>query len=35
MVAQALVVQQHARNDERPGKRPAPCLIRACNEPRA
>jgi hypothetical protein len=35
MVAQALVVQQHARDDERPGKGAPSRLVRACNEPRA
>ena len=35
MVAQALVVEQHARDDERPGERPTPRLVGPGDEPRA
>ena len=35
MVAQALVVEQHAGDDERPGERAATGLVRACDEARS
>ena len=35
MVPQALVVEQHAGDDERPGERPAPRLVRARDQPHA
>jgi hypothetical protein len=34
VIAQASVVQQDAGDDERPGKRPAPGLVRPRDEPR-
>ena len=35
VVAQHRVVEQHAGHDERPGERPAPRLVGACDEARA
>jgi len=34
VLAQRAVVEQHARDDERPGERPAARLVRAGDEPR-
>ena len=35
VVAQAVVVEQHARDDERPGERPAARFVRSRDEPAA